>query len=241
MRFGFFAPDARLLLLIDERTRSLRSQSYAELRTLINGSPEGIEIAGRRGTLTTVVRESPHGVLRVVIKAVLPSRFVRILRTTEVRAFDKHADGSVSVIADPESPYLFDRGHWRIKDVKDLSLFFKALPRLVPTGSVLGLSGMFTSRELMSLLPRAHKMDGFRDFTFVPVSDATTRDLQQLQDRRAWPGFILFVEVISQGESVLQWFDLPDDPISVALSISEKAVRDFAAATGSSYERVQHS
>jgi hypothetical protein len=251
MRFDF-APGAQLRQLIDERTRTLRTQSYADLRTFINSSPEGVEIAGRRGTLTTVVRECPHGVLHLVIKAVLPGRFLRILQTTEVRAFDKHADGSVSVIADPESPYLFDRAHWCIKDVKDLSLFFEALPRLIPTDSLLGLAGAFTSRELMSLLPLAHGLDGvrslpdpfpdeFRDATFFPVSDAITRDLLQLQDRRAWPGFILFLVVISQGESLLEWFDLPDDPISVALSISEQAVRDFAVATGSSYERVQHS
>jgi hypothetical protein len=134
--------------------------------------------------------------------------------------------------------------------VKDFSLFFEALPRLAPGGALVGLAGGFTSRELIPLLPQARGIDAvqslpdplpdeFLDATFLPVTETTAGDLRELDDREIWPGFLLFIVVISHGQSILEWYDAPGDPIAIAISVSEEAVQEFATATNGSYQRVE--
>ncbi len=59
--------------------------------------------------------------------------------------------------------------------------------------------------------------------------------LAAIAEHHAEPEIALFMVVISDGSSVLEWYDAPDDPISISLDYPEDAVSSFARTVGGVY------
>jgi len=95
--------------LVDERGRSLRSKSRAELLELIACPTEMVEIDRRLGTIDIIVEEEPHGSLRVVVQGFIETNwFPRVgIKNVALDGFRMNVDGHLSPLADKEF-YEFD-------------------------------------------------------------------------------------------------------------------------------------
>lgn len=95
--------------LVDERGRSLRSKSRAELRDLQDCPTERVEIEGQAGTIDVIVEEEPAGSLRVVVQGFLDTkRLPRLgVRHVALDGFRTDSDNIVSDLRDEEF-YEFD-------------------------------------------------------------------------------------------------------------------------------------
>ena len=146
--------------------------------------------------------------------------------------------------------HLFDRSHWWITGLHDFVPFFAELPELVPAGSLLGLADgtgspdLETFYTLHSVPCGAHETSSlpaeFRHAPFVAITETTMSYLANLANEHAEPEIAIHVVAVRAGESVLEWFDAPDDPFSVAQFIDEDRVRDFCSRTEAGYAAVEH-
>jgi len=141
-------------------------------------------------------------------------------------------------------PYLDTRAHWRIAPVRDLSAIFGNLLRLLPEGGMLCLAAGCWSKEGRGFieeraLPPDEARPLPRDFARAPGLRLDIETLMLLSDmatRHAAPELAVHLGCYEDGVSLLEWYDLPDDPISVPRSVPEARVAAFAEACGVTYE-----
>jgi hypothetical protein len=132
--------------------------------------------------------------------------------------------------------------HWQVTGVSDLVRFFGALPPLVPPGSVLGLAEGTPDAMLRAFFDRVrsqaepdismHSSPDFRRAVFIPATPACLFELAALARTRAEPEIAIHLTVVTTEGPLLEWFDLPDDPIYIAPAVPESAVSRLAADAG---------
>ena len=74
---------------------------------------------------------------------------------------------------------------------------------------------------------------------FLAVDNRTMRSLAGLASGFAAREMCIHLVVVHKGKSVVEWYDLPSDPIAIASTVEEVQVRAFAEATGGRYEKCQ--
>ena len=135
---------------------------------------------------------------------------------------------------------------WEINAVRSYSAFFRFLPTLVPPSSLLCLAEGVWDAELTSFFHRytCKPPDGlfqpaeFEDGAYVPIDESLLVELANISLRHAGPEIAMCVAVSCGTVQVLEWFDAPSDPISVALSIPQNAVEQFCRLVGAEYRKV---
>ncbi len=144
------------------------------------------------------------------------------------------------------NPYLMATPHWRIDGASDLPQVFLALVDLLSPGSVIGFAGGSLSVEVRSFLTQnSLRLDPavtgslpegeFVDAHFLPVDRRCMTDLAAIAEHHAEAEIAMFMVAISDGSSVLEWYDAPDDPITISAEFPEETVRAFARAVGGVY------
>ncbi len=141
--------------------------------------------------------------------------------------------------------YLMDGPHWVVRGA-DLYRAFGALLSLAPTGSLLGVAdaswppevreflksrGTQPDRSVVLGLPRE-----FANARFLPINERAMARLTDLANSCAGPELATHIIVVHGSNSVLEWYDLPEDPIAISSSVGEPAVASFASVVGGAYE-----
>jgi hypothetical protein len=95
--------------LVDERGRTLRSKSRAELLDLQDRPTERVEIDGQAGTIELIVEEEPEGSLRVVVQGFIDTKwFPHVgVKNVALDGFRLDSNGNISPLQDKEF-YEFD-------------------------------------------------------------------------------------------------------------------------------------
>jgi len=137
-------------------------------------------------------------------------------------------------------PYLFDNPHWQVDPVLDLDIFFANLPGMVPPESVLCLAEGSWSKEGKVFI-RTHMQPNsaapslpseFQDAPRIPVNKETMLTLSEMATRHAAPEIAIHLCVCTRDTSILEWYDLTGDPITISLSVPEVEVARFAGKCG---------
>jgi hypothetical protein len=146
---------------------------------------------------------------------------------------------------EPDRRSLTASEHWHVVGV-DLYRVLPALPEITAPEAVLGLADGAWSRELRRFLDR-HAVAVSRDVLsklpsefhrarFLAADLSAIRDLLELAERHAEPEIAVHLIVLQSGGSLVEWYDLPEDPIAVSLAVEESAVARFAEMAGGRYE-----
>ena len=140
-------------------------------------------------------------------------------------------------------PYLHDGSHWQLNPVKDVKVFFANLGHLVPNGATLCLAEADWSEEGREFVrSHGHRPEEtplpseFRGEPCFELSPGVLRLLSDLASRHASPELAIHLGVFASGEALVEWFDLPGDPISVSPSMPEERVEGFATACGVEFQ-----
>jgi hypothetical protein len=138
-----------------------------------------------------------------------------------------------------------DGPHWRVAPFRDMDVFLLALREILPEGAALGLADGHPSRELRKFLetnavacPTGAVPDAFPSGRWLPADRTTIAALAEMARRHAEPEVAEHVGVFAGAGMLLEWYDLPDDPISVAPDVPEERVAAFARSGGVSYTRI---
>jgi hypothetical protein len=126
--------------------------------------------------------------------------------------------------------------HWRVQPV-DLADLFRALTLLDPPAAFVALADGSWSPEVRQSLTRISVDPGeavrqsmwrdFRDAAYVPVSAASMAELVALAEVHAEPEMAIHVAALTTSAPLLEWFDLPDDPISLSPLVTPASVLRF--------------
>lgn len=142
--------------------------------------------------------------------------------------------------------YLFEISHWEIKKIKDLDIFFLYLPLIFPYDTYLCLADGYYSSELKSYIDAYHSNEPlpqlhseFSECDKIPINDNTMRILMELANHHATPEIAMHLCVCSKTVRLLEWYDIPLDPISLSIEIPEEAIRRFCTAIGTKYHLVK--
>jgi len=131
----------------------------------------------------------------------------------------------------------------------DLYRFFDALVPLAPPNSHLGLAKGAWPRPLRRLLvERASPIDRetllslpaeFAKAKFLPVRPDLMSHLTSMAEHLAEPEIAISLVVFAQHSPLLEWYDVPANPLAIAGHLAEELVARFCAETGARYERAE--
>jgi hypothetical protein len=138
--------------------------------------------------------------------------------------------------------YILDGEHWRIRGVSELSRFFSAMTALAPPSALLALGDGAWTTEVVERLrgmsvpttavdPPPYVTE-FRTWFAVPVTTNNMESLAMLSETRAEIEVALHVLLFTRGRPLLDWFDLPQDPMELSTKLDEAAVFAFNDAVG---------
>lgn len=132
---------------------------------------------------------------------------------------------------------------WKVTPTRDVERFLRALPLLVPQGSIIYFEGTGEPhvREHLgriSIPPQAQVALGTiwprPDTYHVAVSQDSMEDLATFLDKEPAGVFCAHCHVYRDGAILVGWHDaFMDDPMYVSRTVSEDLVREFAARLGS--------
>lgn len=137
---------------------------------------------------------------------------------------------------------------WEVGPTRDAAAFIRALPELLPEGTLLYLEGRPTSREAAAFL-EAHRVAPQTEVgrgtiwpkprTFhLPMSRDTVAALADLFESHASPEICDHFHAYRETRVLLCWYDaFYDDPVLVRGDVSEEAVRRFCHRLGVTYAR----
>lgn len=138
----------------------------------------------------------------------------------------------------PGRPYIMDGPHWTLGPPSDLGAFFRALRLLVPLEGFLGLAqGLWWDKVRDRIASFAVDpgpavldtlTDEFDDADFLLTSKPSLDALASLSREQEAPGLFIFLVLFTRDGPVLEWFDAPTDPMSIAGSIPRGQVVQFA-------------
>lgn len=138
--------------------------------------------------------------------------------------------------------YLLDDPHWKIGTVKSLDAFFGALLDLVPESSVLCLGEGDPDKAIQAFfqeyaLPNSERISliEFMSGQYLQINKNNLKELQRLADCHAAPEIATHIAVSNGSRQILEWFDVPFDPITVSLEVSEERLMKFCSGLGVKY------
>lgn len=130
---------------------------------------------------------------------------------------------------------------WRVSPTKDVELFVRTLPVLVPEGSLAYFEGTGESHVAkylteVSVPAQVQVAIGTiwprQDYYHVPVSQESMEALATFLDEAPAGYFCSHCHVYRNGTILLEWHDaFMDDPMYVSRTISEHVVREFRERT----------
>ncbi len=136
---------------------------------------------------------------------------------------------------------VFYSDHWLVSEV-NLYRAIPAFPALLPEGSLVGLADGSPPRALRKfLVDREARPDSaaltavprtFVRARFLPVDQATMAGLAALAETCAEPEIAIHLIALHAGTPVLEWYDIPDDPLGVTSVVAEDEVVKFAKTVG---------
>jgi hypothetical protein len=147
----------------------------------------------------------------------------------------------------PSSTYLMNHQHWQLPGIPNVPGFLRSLSFLVPSDAWVALaSGLFwdqlapmvavpsdcarPSNEALALLSPE-----FGDADILPVTPSLLASLEQLAASNSTSALFVHFAVFTEQGPVLEWFDAPGDPVSIAPLIHEDIVAAVALAAGAQY------
>jgi hypothetical protein len=142
-----------------------------------------------------------------------------------------------------ELPPWVDPPRWEVSP-PDLTKFIGELSAFVRAGSVLCLEGGDAADVEHYLQARPGPIEnktnqGFLKMRpkvfFMPITPENLRGLGELTEVHAEPEVCDNLRVYDGEKISLSWHDLPSDPIYVASSVDEAALRKFCEALGCGY------
>jgi hypothetical protein len=134
---------------------------------------------------------------------------------------------------------------WRISSVPDLPTFIRELPSLVPAGSILSLEDTISEdiERFLAEKPAIYPNETDQGFlrmrvktSFTPLTHETAEGLADLAEHHAEPEVCSHLRVYSDGDAVLAWHDIVDDPVYINGSVDENRIRAFCNKLGTTYE-----
>ncbi len=137
--------------------------------------------------------------------------------------------------------------HWEVDAPQEFSAFLRAVTQLAPPGSVIYFEGGDPSERVRSYLD-THSPEttaAVRKGTLWPRPEcfhvkATPEILEGLaslaEEHRIWE-FGWHVHLYRYETMLIEWYDVPDDPLWIAGDVPEEAVARFSAKLGTQYRR----
>ena len=134
---------------------------------------------------------------------------------------------------------------WKVSPTRDVERFLRALPPLVPDGSILYLEGT-GERHVAEYLERVSGPAEARvamgtiwprpDCYHVPLTSATTEAFAQFLEQHPAGYACSHCHVYNGSSILLEWHDaFMTDPMNVSRTIGREKVAEFAARLGSSF------
>ena len=125
---------------------------------------------------------------------------------------------------------------WSADSIKDAPAFFRALPELLPSGSILYLEDV-CSRDGVALATR-HCVEPQlkmalgtiwpRPNSFhIPLSRATANELAEFAEHHATPEIAIHIHAYHRNEVLLEWHDAFTSPVRLATTLPETSIRHF--------------
>ena len=144
---------------------------------------------------------------------------------------------------DEDATYLMEGPHWSVVGSDDLPRFFRAAEELAATGSVLCVADGAWTADVLELLQRISVDRERSPHPRLRISQGLPCSTWQTELTRhggdcgvpCGTGDRLSLCGFSGSEMLLEWFDAVGDPISVAASTPEPAVRQFSEQVGGQY------
>lgn len=139
---------------------------------------------------------------------------------------------------------LTDDEPWRVSPTRDVERFLRALPALMPPGSIAYFEDTgepHVGRYLLSVsIPAQAQVAGGTiwprpDSYHVPLTVEQMDALVHFLDKQPAGFFCAHCHVYRDGVVLLQWHDaFINDPIYISRTISDESVAEFAQAIGAS-------
>jgi hypothetical protein len=141
--------------------------------------------------------------------------------------------------------YLFQAPHWTIEKPTNLEAFFGALQRLVPEETVMCFGGGDPDEAIQSFfhemaLPNPERISliEFALGKYLNTDKKNLKKLQRLAGCHAAPEIAAHIVICDGNRRILEWFDVPFDPITISLEVPEDKVRQFCNEFGVMYQKV---
>ena len=139
---------------------------------------------------------------------------------------------------------IIHESHWEVTGVTSLPAFFRALSRLAPNNSILCLEGgVWPARvqnvfDAISLNMELEPRPGYEGYYFS-ITEEHMAKLAEVAENSAESEIAIHLFVLFGDEKgILEWYDLPNDPIHISETIEQQSVSHFAEAIGASYRRI---
>jgi len=139
--------------------------------------------------------------------------------------------------SEAEIPAFVAEPCWKILPPIDLADFFQHLPKLAAENSILSIEASSVVSEIESYLserPGEKPNENSHGVIFrtpkifyMPITEENLAGLAVLSERYAEPEGCDHVLVFDGGKIILNWYDVPADPIYVAEEISEGKVKNL--------------
>lgn len=116
----------------------------------------------------------------------------------------------------------------------------------MPEGAILCLGDGDPDETILSFLhqrvlpePERIPLIEFMKGQYLPINKGNIKELEDLAAAHAAPEIATHISVSDQNRQILEWFDVPFDPITISLEVPEDNVRKFCNELGLKYEKVE--
>jgi hypothetical protein len=125
---------------------------------------------------------------------------------------------------------------WSAGHVKEASVFFRALPDLLPSGTILYLEGVCAGDviKFAERHPAEHSLKiAFGtiwprpNYFHIPITATTAAELADLAERFAEPEIATHIHAYHDDQILLEWHDAFTEPLRLAKTLPEARVRKF--------------
>ncbi len=139
---------------------------------------------------------------------------------------------------------IMNGSHWKVTGVNRFASFFRALPFLVPNNSILCLEAGHWDRVQNILDSISLNMESEQSTApgdegyYVSITEQNMAKLAELAEHSDEMEIALHLAVLSDDEKLLEWFDLPEDPIYISEIIEREFISRFAESVGGKYQKI---
>ena len=134
---------------------------------------------------------------------------------------------------------------WSVTQITDHAAFLRALPHLVPPGSVLYLEGVYSDAiiDYLRRHPAEHRLKIAGGTIWpkpqcfhLPITEETALNLGGLSQSCAAPEVCAHLHVYRGDQVLASWYDAFTDPLRVSASIPENRIQEFCHDLKCTYE-----